>query len=164
MKIILLGITGSGKSTISQKIASVFSLQVVEADNEVIRLNNGLWPKEEQIIDKYFQVTSNKILEMDNVVYVISWLSKKRVKQFSDKGFKIIELHASIEELLKRKVQRDNPTESEINRFKENFNGYYEVIFDEEIKSLITLSLDTTTMRPEEVLKEVTTTLNQYDH
>lgn len=164
MKIILLGITGSGKSTIAQKIASVFGIQVIEADNEVIRLNNGLWPKEEQIIDKYFQIISDKVLEMDNIVYVISWLSKKRVKQFFDKGFKIIELHASIEELLKRKVQRDNPAESEINRFKENFNGYYEVVFDEKVKPLITLSLDTTTMKPEEVLKEITIALNQNDH
>lgn len=164
MKIVLLGITGSGKSTIAQKISDVFSLQVIEADNEVIRLNNGLWPKDEQIIDKYFEKTSDKVLEMDNIVYVISWLSKKRVKQFSDKGFKIIELHASIEVLLKRKIQRDNPAESEINRFKENFNGYYEVVFDEKVKPLITLSLDTTTMKPEEVLKEITIALNQNGH
>ncbi|OGD08821.1 hypothetical protein A2397_05245 [Candidatus Amesbacteria bacterium RIFOXYB1_FULL_44_23] len=164
MKIVLLGITGSGKSTIAQKLADRFGIDVVEADDEVIRLNNDLWPKDEKIIDKYFQVTSDKVFTMDNVLYVISWLSKKRIKQFASNGFKIIELHADIKELLKRKIQRDNPTKNEISRFKENSNGYYEVVFDDEIKPLISLSLDTTTINPEDVFKKITKALNQNGH
>lgn len=99
----LLGITGSGKSTTAQSIARPLNLNVVEADNEVIRLNHDLWPDDEEVIDKYFQVASDKVLIMDNVLYVISWLSKPRIKQFIQNGFKVIELHASVEELLKRK-------------------------------------------------------------
>lgn len=155
MKVVLLGITGSGKSTTAQSIAGPLNLNVVEADNEVIRLNHGLWPEDEDVIDKYFQVTSDRVLSMDNVLYVISWLSKERIQQFAQNGFKVIELHASVEELLKRKIQRDDPTEDAINRFKENYGGYYEVVEDKEIKPLLTLSLDTSTMKPEDAVNTI---------
>lgn len=55
MKVVLLGITGSGKSTTAQSVAGPLNLKVVEADNEVIRLNHGLWPDDEEVINKYFQ-------------------------------------------------------------------------------------------------------------
>ncbi len=155
MKVVLLGITGSGKSTTARSIAGPLNLNIIEADNEVIRLNNDFWPDDEETIDKYFQATSEKVLLMDDVLYVISWLSKERIRQFIQNGFKVIELHAPVEELLKRKIQRDNPTEDAINRFKENYGGYYEVVDDEEIKPLLTLSLDTSTMKPEEVVSAI---------
>lgn len=161
MKVVLLGITGSGKSTSAQSIAKPLNLKVIEADNEVIRLNHGLWPEDEKIIDKYFQSTSDEVLKMNDVLYVISWLSKKRIQQFIENGFKVVELHAPVEELLRRKIQRDNPTKASINRFKENYGGYYEVIDDEKIKPLLTLSLDTSTMKPEEVISAILRALQE---
>lgn len=159
MKVVLLGITGSGKSTTAQSVAGPLNLKVVEADNEVIRLNHGLWPDDEEIIDKYFQVTSDEVLKMNDVLYVISWLSKERIQQFIQNGFKVIELHAPVEELLRRKIRRDNPTKVSINRFKESYGGYYEVVEDKEIRPLLTLSLDTSTMKPEEVANTIISAL-----
>ena len=154
-KLLLLGITGSGKSAISKPIGQALGLKVLEVDQEVIRLNNGLWPKDADTVSKYMLTTNDAALEMDGIVYVTSWLSRESMKQFYQKGFRIIELHADFEELLRRKLKRDNPTQSEIDKFRENSKGYYEVINDKEIEHLITLSLDNTGMTLESAIKAI---------
>lgn len=151
MKVLLLGLTGSGKSTISKDIAKKYNLIVVEADDEVIRLNNGLWPEDEALINKYFDQTSLKILHEDNVLYVISWMDKAEILKFVANGFKVIELHAQLEELIKRKINRDNPSENQINRFKNNYQGYIDVITDSEVQKTLSVSIDTTNLTSEEV-------------
>jgi len=154
-KLLLLGITGSGKSTISKSIGQALGLKVLQVDHEVIRLNNGLWPKDADTISKYMLTINDAVLEMDGILYMTSWLSKQSVKQFHEKGFRIIELHANFEELLRRKIKRDNPTQNQIDKFREDSKGYYEVINDKEIQPLITLSLDTTGMSIESVIKAI---------
>lgn len=146
MKVLLLGLTGSGKSTIAPKIAKEFNLQLVEADNEVIKQNGGIWPKEEVIIGKYFDISNTETVKRNNIIYVISWMNKETVINFKDNGFTIIELHADINELIRRKSQRDNIAIDEIERFKENYGGYYEVINDNKIRNLLAASIDTTNM------------------
>lgn len=158
-KLLLLGITGSGKSTISEPIGRTLGMEVLEVDKEVIRLNNGLWPNDGDLIRKLMLATNDAVLKMDHILYVTSWLSKENIKQFYKKGFKIIELHADFEELLKRKIKRDNPPQNQIDQFKEDSEGYYEVINDQEIQDLITLSLDTTNMPIESVIQSILTSL-----
>jgi|SRR3989344_882142 len=154
-KLLLLGITGSGKSTISGVIGQALGLKILEVDQEVIRLNNGLWPKDGDIIRKYMLATNDTVLKMDSILYVTSWLNKEDIKKFYEKEFKIIELHANFEELLKRKIKRDNPPQNQLDQFKDDSEGYYEVINDKEIQPLITLSLDTTNMPTESVIKSI---------
>lgn len=158
-KLLLLGITGSGKSTISEPIGQALGLKILEVDQEVIRLNNGLWPKDGDTIRKYMLATNDTVLEMDHVLYVTSWLDKENIKRFYNKGFKIIELHADFDELLKRKINRDKPPQDQIDQFKEDSEGYYEVINDPDIQSLITLSLDTTSKPIESVIKSIYSSL-----
>ncbi|MEK9143012.1 MAG: AAA family ATPase [Patescibacteria group bacterium] len=159
-KVLLLGITGSGKSTISELIAKSLGLEILEVDREVIRFNSGFWPKDAAVISKYMEITNENALKRDNVLYVTSWLNKKWVKQFYFNGFKIIELHADIEELLRRKVKRDNPGQDQIDTFKGSYEGYYEVVNDKEIQGLISLSLDTTRMSIEIVTEAILKVLN----
>ena len=154
-KFLLLGIPGSGKSTISGVIGQALGLKILEVDQEVIRLNNGLWPKDGDIIRKYMLATNDTVLKMDSILYVTSWLNKEDIKKFYEKEFKIIELHANFEELLKRKIKRDNPPQNQLDQFKDDSEGYYEVINDKEIQPLITLSLDTTNMPTESVIKSI---------
>jgi shikimate kinase len=151
MKILLLGLTGSGKSTISKNIAKKYNLLVVEADDEVIRLNNGIWPESGATIDRYFNQTSLKLLHEENVLYVISWMEKVDILNFSANGFKVIELHAQLEKLIKRKINRDKPSEKQINRFRNNYQGYMDVINDSEVQKILNVTIDTTNLTPEEV-------------
>ena len=155
MKVLILGITGSGKSSIAGSIAQALGLEVIEVDEEVIKLNSGLWPKDEKTIDKYMEATNDIVVEMDTILYVTSWLNKRRVVQFHQNGFRIIELHAAINKLLDRKIKRDNPAPHEIDRFKENHDGYYEVVNDEEIAPLISLSIDTSEVSSDEAREKI---------
>ena len=150
MKILILGLTGSGKSTCAKRIAEKFSLMLVEADDEVLRLNRGVWPKQESVIDKYFEMTNDEVLRKDTILYVISWLEKERIKEFTNKGFKIIELHADMDELLKRKQHRDDPSTEEINRFWTNYHNYLRVVNDPKLKNVFLLKLDTTNLAPKQ--------------
>jgi adenylate kinase family enzyme len=151
MKVLLLGLTGSGKSTVSKNIAKKYNLTVVEADDEVIRHNNGIWPEDEALIDKYFDQTSLRMLQEDNVLYVISWMDKVDILKFLDNGFKIIELHAQLEELIKRKINRDNPSEDQINRFKNNYQGYIDVVTDTDVQKALNVTINTTNLTSNEV-------------
>lgn len=54
MKLLLLGLIGAGKTTIAKILAERHDLNLVEADDEVIKLNGGQWPDNERIIDRYF--------------------------------------------------------------------------------------------------------------
>lgn len=156
----LLGITGSGKSTISESIAKSLGLEIFEVDREVIRFNNGFWPKDAAVISKYVEITNEEVVKRDNVLYIASWLNKKWVKQFYSNGFKIIELHADIEELLRRKIKRDSPGQDQIDTFRKSYEGYYEVVNDKEIQCMISLSLDTTRMPIETVKEAILKVLN----
>jgi len=159
MKVLILGLTGSGKSTCAKVVASKFFLKIVEADDEVLKLNDGIWPKEESIIDKYFEIANDKVLGMSNVLYLISWLEKERIKEFFQKGFKIIELRADFDELLRRKRKRGNLDLKEARRFKNNYQGYLKIVNDSELKSAFLLRLDTTSLAPNQVEKLIIKTL-----
>ena len=74
MEIVLLGRSGVGKSTVAASLGRTFGLSVLEADDEVMRLNGGVWPEEEETIDYYFELTNSRVLEMKLVLYVTSWL------------------------------------------------------------------------------------------
>ncbi|MFC1622211.1 shikimate kinase [Patescibacteria group bacterium] len=155
MKVCLLGLTGCGKSTIAPDIANFFNLNLIEADEEVISNNNGIWPKNEEIIDKYFELTNSKVINKNNILYVISWLDKGWVTKFYENNFTIIELHADLDELIKRKTKRDKIAEKELNRFKKNYKGYFDVILDPLVSNNFSLSIDTTHKNPRKVLKTV---------
>lgn len=142
------------------KLANAFGLDLTEADDEVTRLNKGIWPKDEAIIDKYFEITNQEVLNKENILYVISWLDKEQLFKFIKNDFKIVELHANIDELIKRKKQGDKLTESELRRFRKNYKGYIETVTDREVKDKLWISLDTTNLTPEDTLELVTKSLS----
>lgn len=53
-------------------------------------------------------------------------------------------MHASFDELLKRKMARDGMSDKERGRFRENYDGYVQDILSDETQKMFSLSLDTT--------------------
>ncbi len=144
MKLLLLGLSGSGKSTVAKLVAEKFKLKLVEADDKVEEINGGTWPDNDETITKGFKIANDEALQSDNILYVISWLTHKEIKKFLNAGFKIVEMHAEFEELVKRKLKRDNETPERIEKFKLTYIEYFNTVLNENIKDLYSLSIDTT--------------------
>ena len=70
--ILLLYVTRAGRSTLATKLANHYGLELLEADDEVWQINDGVWPDREADTEIYFEQTTPKILLLDNVLYVIS--------------------------------------------------------------------------------------------
>ena len=155
MKILLIGLSASGKSTVSKLVAKDFNLQLIEADDEVEKYNGGVWPDSDEVITKVFEATDKWVIEMDNVIYVTSWMEQDVLKKFHAKGFKIIEMHADFDELVRRKKVRDNITDEKIEKFKLTYIEYFNTILNIEIKDLYETSIDTTRIDTNEVYKQI---------
>lgn len=156
MKIVLLGLSGSGKSSIAPQLAEKYDLKLIEADDEVMQANNNVWPFDDKFIDKVFEKTNGEVINMNNVLYVISWMETARIKDFYDKGFLIIEMHADYDELLKRKKDRNGMDEWQIKRFENTYTGYFESVLSEETKQYFALSIDTTKMTQDDAVDQIT--------
>ncbi len=155
--IVLLGRTGSGKSTIAPSLGEALGLRVLEVDDEATRLSGGRWPEDEDVIDHFFEITNRKVLTMKSVLYVTSWLSRGEIKAFYQRGFKIIELRADFDELLRRKRKRGDAINDE--RFRTNYEGYLAIVNRADVQSMIALSIDTSNQSPEDTVKMIVTAL-----
>lgn len=160
MKILLLGLSGSGKSTIAPQLAEKYALELVEADDAVEVANGGVWPDgDDEFIDRIFRETNQKVIDLDNIVYVTSWLESDWVKRFYDCGFKIIEMHADFETLVQRKINRDNMSISSQERFVKTYEEYASRFLSDESKKLYILTIDTTTLTSEAIVQQITSLL-----
>lgn len=167
MKILILGLSGAGKSTVSKLLAEYYKLELIEADDEVMKANGGVWPKDsnttDDFIDRIFEETNKRVVETDNFVYVISWMKEERIRQFYDKGFIIIEMHADYDVLLKRKEKRDGFSGVEPNMFQNAYISYFETILSSELKELYTLSIDTTNLTTDKIFKMICNRIDMKD-
>jgi len=155
MKIVLLGLSGSGKSSVAPMLAQRYNLTFIEADDEVKSLNGNKWSFDEDVVTKAFEIANRKVLDMDNVIYAISWLSQESIANFIKSGFQIIEMHADFDELVRRKTIKDYPSKEMIEKFKNTFTGYFETVLSEESKNYFALSLDTTKINQVEVFERI---------
>lgn len=144
MKILILGLSGSGKSTVAKLVAEKLKIKLIEADDTVEKINGGIWPDNDETITKGFRIANDEALQSDNILYVISWLTHKEIKKFIEAGFKIIEMHADFDELVKRKKERDNISPEKIEKFKLTYIEYFNTVLNENIKDLYSISIDTT--------------------
>lgn len=153
MKILLLGLSGSGKTTIAKEISSRFSLNLYEADDEVKRINGGVWPESDDIITKGFEIANAKALIQDDIVYVISWLSEEEINKFLKSNFIIFETHAEFEELVRRKIKRDKITPKKIEKFKLTYIEYFNTILNKDMIEKYRMSIDTTNLTKDDLFE-----------
>ncbi len=153
MKILLLGLSGSGKTTIAKEISILFSLNLYEADDEVKRINGGVWPESDDIITKGFEIANAKALIQDDIVYVISWLSEEEINKFLKSNFIIFETHAEFEELVRRKIKRDKITPKTIEKFKLTYIEYFNTILNKDMTGKYRMSIDTTNLTKDDLFE-----------
>lgn len=149
MNVLLLGRSGAGKSTVAPEVGKVFGLEVLEVDDDATRLNGGVWPDDEEVIDALFEGITPSVLTMDSVLLVTSWLSVEEIAAFYRRGFHIVELHAAFGELVARKQRRGDSLDD--GRFYKNYSVYTSITDEAASKNLFHLPLDTTGRSPAEV-------------
>lgn len=152
VKVVILGLSNSGKSTVASLLKSR-NWFVIEVDDIAQYKNGGIWPEDENILDKLFKEANREILELKNVVFVTSFLEIEDIKRFTASGFKIIELHASRDELVRRKIQRDGVPQDNYERFNRNYKNYQQML--PLMRDYLSLSLDSTDMVSEDLAKVI---------
>ncbi|WP_242527520.1 shikimate kinase [Ktedonosporobacter rubrisoli] len=153
---ILFGLSGSGKSTVGTLLKKRYEFPVLEADDDVELRYNGVWPAEEHLIDASFEETNLRVLEMQHVFYITSWLEKDRIREFSARGFQIILLVASLEELLRRRQARDGAyPPALVQRAKKNYRIFRDTIQEPMISPLFALTLDMLKTSPEQAVQRI---------
>jgi RNase adaptor protein for sRNA GlmZ degradation len=152
VKIVILGLTNSGKSTVSAVLKDK-NWFIVEVDDIAQYKNKGVWPEDEDLLDKLFKEVNEEVLKLNNVIFVTSFLEIKDLERFHEAGFKIIELHASYDELVRRKVQRDGAPQDNYERFNRNYKNYQNML--PLMKDHLSLSLDTTGVKSEEIARTI---------
>lgn len=155
MKLLLIGLSGTGKSTLAQLLGKKFQLAVYEADDEVMELNSGNWPDSDELIDKGFAIANEKALNMDNVVFVTTFLSITNFNRFTGAEYKVIELTNTYDELVSRKIARDGMTQTQIEKFKQTYREFDEFINVPTVKEHIALTFNTTLHDTNTILEKI---------
>lgn len=107
MKLFIVGVPCSGKSTVMVCLRDRFGLNALDMDDELLRFNNGTWPssfqkKNEVLLPKVL----NEVLKMEQVVLFNSYLFVSHAGQLRDGGFRILLLEVPEEEKRRRDAIR----------------------------------------------------------
>ncbi|HEC63993.1 MAG TPA: hypothetical protein ENI23_01725 [bacterium] len=107
MKAIIIGASLSGKTTIIKKLKGT-SINIIEMDEELTRLNEGVFPANHKDKMKIARKAIKSLLAMKGIVFFTNtdYFTVKDLSEAREKGFKIIQLEVSLEELLKRNGKR----------------------------------------------------------
>lgn len=107
IKAIIIGPPLVGKTTTINYLRSNTSLPILELDEELVKLNNGIWPNDEEYRNK---VLVHKVVDtikgMDNVVFFTTYFGVEDLKRAKQDSFKIIQLMLKRDKLLKRNITR----------------------------------------------------------
>jgi shikimate kinase len=153
MKIVLLGVSGTGKTTIGTLLKKKYAFPVLEADDEVKLHYNGTWPDEEYLIDASFEATNRRVLELQSIFFITSWLEKETIQAFSARGFQLVLLVAPLEELLRRRQVRDGAySPTLLQRARRNYQTFLNIVQAPMISPLFALILDTSKTTSEQAL------------
>ncbi|MBP7859748.1 hypothetical protein KA001_02195 [Patescibacteria group bacterium] len=109
MKIIVIGPSLSGKTTIIRLIRETTNLVVSEIDEELTRLNNNQYPTDNDYKHKILTPTViNNVLNMPQVIFFTNtdYFTIPNLQLARAKGFKIIQLKLSLQDLEKRNAFR----------------------------------------------------------
>jgi broad-specificity NMP kinase len=107
MKLFILAVQCAGKTTIAKYLRDNTDFNIVEMEDEILRLNAGTWPKEDHLKE---EVLIPRILEsicaMPEVIFFENHMSVERTVQLKKADFSVVILKVSRDELLRRNRQR----------------------------------------------------------
>lgn len=109
MKIIVIGTSASGKTTLIRYLRNSTKLPISEIDAELTTLNGGEFPiddnlKKNVLAPKIFE----DIINRDEIIFFTNtdYFFEADIRKAKDKGFKIFQLDLSLEDLIRRNQKR----------------------------------------------------------
>jgi shikimate kinase len=128
MKIIVIGPSLAGKTTIARHIQLLGNIHVSEIDEELTKLNNGNYPSDEKYKNS---ILAPKVIEyvlnQDDIVFLTNtnYFTDDDLKTAKSKGFKIYILDLDIQELKRRNMNRvEKEGYSDMNKWLEGMVLY----------------------------------------
>lgn len=109
MKIIVIGPSLSGKTTLARELRKTIGSPISEMDEELTNLNGGQFPLDS--VKKHTILApkiTEKILNMDDILFFTNtdYFTPNDLQRAKNNGFKIIQINIGYEELIKRNDQR----------------------------------------------------------
>jgi adenylate kinase family enzyme len=106
-KIIILGPSAAGKSTLMRYLRKHTDLNIVEMDEEVTKANDNKWPSDNEYKDRVLvpKIVEN-VLKEDGVVYIASYVPTRLIRKARQNGFKIALLQLGQKGFVERNIQR----------------------------------------------------------
>lgn len=132
MKAIIIGTSLAGKTTLIKYLRNTTKLPVSEMDEELTRLNNNVYPTDDNY--KHSVLTPkvvNSILDLNEIIFFTNtdYFTPQNLREARKKGFKVIQLLLNIEELQRRNEFRvKNEGYSDLSKWFEGMIKYQENI------------------------------------
>ncbi|MDQ5913654.1 MAG: hypothetical protein QG623_273 [Patescibacteria group bacterium] len=87
MKLFIFGAQCAGKTTIVKLLGTKTDVPIIEMDDKIMELNNGVWPKDlkhkEEVLDlKVYQL----VTDMPDVIFFENHMSIKQTRKFKEAG------------------------------------------------------------------------------
>lgn len=109
MKLIVIGASLSGKTTLVRHLRSTSNQQISEMDEELTKINGGQYPldidlKHRTLVPKVI----DKVLSSDDIIFFTNtdYFDLSDLRKAKQKGFKIVQLEISFIDLQKRNEAR----------------------------------------------------------
>lgn len=109
MKVLIIGTSLSGKTTLIRYLRANTKLPLIEIDEELTRMNNGTYP---MVYEYKHKVLAPKIvsdiLSRDNIIFFTNtdYFTFEDIKIARNNGFKVIQLSLDLKELQMRNKSR----------------------------------------------------------
>ncbi len=107
-KLFVAGPPCSGKTTLAKHLSSVYGLNAVDFDDEILRANGGTWPdietKNAIVRPKAFEA----VLASDVIVLFHSYMSPDDLRRLRAAGFRVALIEVSEEEIRRRDARRQD--------------------------------------------------------
>jgi shikimate kinase len=105
VKVIIIGASCSGKTTLVKLLRARTALPVLEIDEELTRLNGGTFPADVQLKHQVLAPQAiAEVLAKESIVFFSNtdYFTVDDLREARKRGFKIVQLEASAETLLHR--------------------------------------------------------------
>jgi adenylate kinase family enzyme len=107
VRLLVLGAPASGKTTVAASLrAAVPALEVWDTDDEILRLNNNIWPSIEDKNRELLPKIVDAAAQQHQIILLNSYMPVELALNLKQVGFRIVLLEVAEEELRRRHTKR----------------------------------------------------------